>query len=113
MRIPCLLPSTITWPIQNFGNGLLPEEFVAAVKKAPAAFESGHYQKIYLLHRKFPNKQTAVSLEFDKYKRFLPEFDFVLVDQQRTSPEIFVYVHELVYKGLPEEPAASEASETE
>ncbi len=99
--------------VLNVGNGVLPEDLVEAVRQSPTAFEDGHYQKIYLLHRKFPNKHTAIFLNFDKYKELLPEFDFVLVDQQRTSPEIFVYVHELIYKGVSEESQEPEPTEPE
>ncbi|MEX0323545.1 MAG: hypothetical protein AB3N63_15390 [Puniceicoccaceae bacterium] len=99
--------------IQNFGNGLLPEEFVKAVKESPEAFESGHYQKIYLLHRTFPNKMNAAHLEMDHYMKFLPEFDLVLIDKQRTSPEVFVYVRELIYKGMPEESEVPVDAESE
>lgn len=89
--------------IQNFGNGLLPEEFVKAVKESPEAFESGHYQNIYLLHRTFPNKMNAAHLELDNYMKFLPEFDMKLIEKKRTAPEVFVYVRELTYKGMPGE----------
>jgi hypothetical protein len=94
-------------PILCNQNGVLPEHFIFATKTSMSAFEEGHYQRIYLLHRKFPDTRTAKHIQFEEFMEYIPQFEAVLVDKQRSAPEVFVYIHELRLK------EASEKTEAE
>jgi hypothetical protein len=89
-------------------SGLLPEDFILAAKANLDLLRTGHYQKIYILHRTFPDQRTASHILFDEYMKMLPEFRAELVEKHRTGPEIFVYVHELILKETSIEPPLEE-----
>lgn len=99
-------------PILCTQSGLTPDDFIIAAKADPDLFKSGHYQRIYVLHRTFPVKETATHILFDEYMKMLPEFRAELVVKHRTAPEVFVYVHELIYEGKPLELDQKDVEET-